>query len=135
MAGFLIFQTFFGKLENIALCLKNILKKWTEFVFGNTYLHQTFTESLVNFCQYILMYWHARCDSKLWKALWLYCVFWVFSYIIDKHSCLKYCIFIKLSQIVCLIIVRILVCQHAKCDCRLGRFSVWTEFFGNFHIF
>ena len=28
--------------------------------------------------------------------------FWVFSYIIDDHSYLKYCIFAKLSQIVCL---------------------------------
>ena len=27
--------------------------------------------------------------------------FWVFSYIIDEYSCLKYCIFTKHSQIVC----------------------------------
>ena len=35
-----------------------------------------------------------------------------FSYIIDEHSCLKYCILIKLSQIVCLINVHILVCCY-----------------------
>ena len=40
--------------------------------------------------------------------LWFYCVI--------MYSCLKYCIFTKLSQIVCLIDVHILVCQHAKCD-------------------
>ena len=27
----------------------------------------------------IWIYWHARCDCKLWNAPWFYCVFWVFS--------------------------------------------------------
>ena len=44
------------------------------------------------------------------------CVFWVFSNIIEEYSCLKYCIFTKLSQIECLNNVNILVCQHVKCD-------------------
>ena len=44
-----------------------------------------------------------------------------FSYIIDNYSCLKYYIFTKLSQTVCLINVHILVCQHAKCDCKLWK--------------
>ena len=47
--------------------------------------------------------------------------FWVFSYIIDEYSCLKYCIFTKLSQIMYLIDVHILVCQHAKYDCMLWK--------------
>ena len=40
------------------------------------------------------------------------------------HNCrlfMKCFIFTKLSQIVCLINVYILVCQHAKCDCRLWK--------------
>ena len=61
-----------------------------------------------------LIYLYARCNSKLWKALWFYCVFWVFSYMIDDHSCLKFCIFTKLSQIMCLINLYIFKCQHAK---------------------
>ena len=102
----------------------------------------------------ILTYWYARCICKLWNALWFYCVFWVlicqmylqvmegslillrfwvFSYIIDEYSCLKYCIFTKLSQIVCLINVHILVCQHVKCDCWLWKvfylICVFWEFF------
>ena len=50
-----------------------------------------------------------------------YCVFSVFSYIIDQHSCLKYGIFTKFSHIVCLMNVHILVCQYAKCNCRLWK--------------
>ena len=33
-----------------------------------------------------------------------------FAYIIDDNSCLKYCIFSKLSQIVCPINTHILIC-------------------------
>ena len=38
----------FKQVENIALCLKKILQKWTAFVFGNTYPYQTFTEYVSN---------------------------------------------------------------------------------------
>ena len=37
----------------------------------------------------------------------------------ERHLRLVSHIFTKLSQIVCLINVHILICQHAKCDCRL----------------
>ena len=63
----------------------------------------------------IFMYYLARCDCKLWKvSSILLRFFWVLSYIIDEHSCLKRCIFTKLSQM-CLIILHIFICQHAKC--------------------
>ena len=32
---------------------------------------------------HILIYWHSRCDCKLWNAFWFYCVLWLFSYIFD----------------------------------------------------
>ena len=48
-----------------------------------------------------------------------YCDFWVFAYIIEY--CLNYCIFTKLSQIVCLISVLILVVELSKCDSRLWK--------------
>ena len=57
---------------------------------------------------------------------WFYWFFRVFSYIIDYHSFLNCCISTKLSQIVCLINVHILVCQHARCDCRLWK--IFREF-------
>ena len=82
----------------------------------------SFTNLWQNVCltnTYILIYWNARRIYKLWKALRFYCVFWVFSYIIDEYSCQRYCIFTKLSQMVCLINMYILKCQHAKCDCWL----------------
>ena len=41
----------------------------------------------------------------------------IFSCIIDDHSCLKGCISTKFSQIVYLI--NVLVFKHAKGDCRL----------------
>ena len=62
-----------------------------------------FTKLSQNLClinTHICMYQYVRCDCKLWNALWFYCVFWVFSYIIDDNSCLKYCTFTKLSWIV-----------------------------------
>ena len=75
------------------------LYKWTAFVFGSTYLHQNVY--LIN--KNISMYCYARCNCMLWKVIWFCCRFWIFSYIINKYLCLKYCISTKLSQIVCLI--------------------------------
>ena len=71
----------------------------------------------------ILMYWQITCSCKLWHAPLLWLVFFKeFLYIIDDNSWLKYCIFTKLSQIVCSINVHILVWQHAKYDdCRLWK--------------
>ena len=75
-----------------------------------------------------LKYRHARCDWKLCNIPRFYIVFRVFSCTIDEHySCLKYCIFTKILHIVCLINVNILVCQHAKCDCRLWN-VLWLNF-------
>ena len=60
-------------------------------------------------------------------------LFWVFTYIINELSCLKYCIFIKLSQIVCLINVHIFECLHVKCDCWLTEsFPIQFHFLGIF---
>ena len=61
--------------------------------------------------------------------------FRVFSYIIVDHSYSNWCISTKISLIVCLINVHILVCQYAKCDCRLWK-DLWFNFFffGNFSI-
>ena len=47
--------------------------------------------------------------------------FGYFHTLLTGDSCLKYCNFTKLSQIKCLINVHILVCQHAKCDCKLWK--------------
>ena len=58
--------------------------------------------------------------------------FWVFSYTIDEYSCLKYFIFNKLLQFVYLINVHILVCQNAKCDCRLWQFLWFNCVFWEF---
>ena len=70
---------------------------------------------------HILIYWYVRCDCKLWSSIWFYCIFCVFSKIFDEHSCLKCCIFTKLSEIVCMIIVHILLYEHDKCACRLWK--------------
>ena len=85
---------------------------------------QFFTKLSQNVClinTHILIYWYAKYNNKLWKALWFYFVFRVFSDIIDEHSCLKYFIYTKLSQIMCPIDLQILICQHAKYDSRLWK--------------
>ena len=38
----------FGQGKNIDLCQKKISHKWMAFEFGNTYIHQTFTECVSN---------------------------------------------------------------------------------------
>ena len=58
----------------------------------------------------IFIYYHSRCYRKLWSLYWFECIFQEFSYIIDEYSCVKYCIFTKLSQMMCLINVHILIC-------------------------
>ena len=93
---------------------------------------------LINIHIYIFMYWHVRHKSQLCYGTSLEFVmffFKEFSYIIDKHLCLKHCIFVKLSQILCLFNVHILVCQNTKCECSLCM-VLWFDcvFFGNFHI-
>ena len=71
----------------------------------------TLSQNVCLINKHILIYQHARCDCKLWHALWLYCVFWVFSYIIDEYSWLKYCISTKLTLTVYLIIAYMSKCQ------------------------
>ena len=80
----------------------------------------------------IMVYQHVRCDCKLWNAPLCY---WVFSYIIDEHACLKCCIFTKLQQIVCLIDVHILICQHAKYSYRLWKVLLFDSVFREFFIY
>ena len=96
----------------------NITK--TALLFGNTYLQLAFTKYVSN------KYTHFDISiSQMWLLVMEHPLilsrFWVFSYIIDDHSCLNYCIFTKLLQIVYLINVHILLCQLAKYNCRLWK--------------
>ena len=52
------------------------------------------------------------------------------------NSCLKCSIFIKLSQIVCLVNVHILIYHHANCDCSLWKVVLLSNafFWYFFHI-
>ena len=95
---------------DIALCLKKISQKLTIFVFGNTKFHQTFTEYfLINTHILICQMWLQAIEHPLnWLRFFGY-----FLYIIDDHSCLNSCISIKLWQIVSMINIYNLVCQHS----------------------
>ena len=56
-------------------------------------------------------------------------------FLIDEHSCLNCCISTKASQIVCIINVHILICQHEKWDCRLWKVLCSNaSILENFHI-
>ena len=55
-------------------------------------------------------------------------------HIIDDHSCMNYCIFTKLSQIMCLLNIHILICQHDRLDSSLRKVPDSIAFYGNFHI-
>ena len=101
VARFLIFEAVF--LGRTATLSENISQKWASLAFGSIYLHKL-SQNVCLIKTHILTYWHARCNCVLWSDPWFCCVFQEFSYIVDDYLCLKYCIFTKLSQIVCLII-------------------------------
>ena len=77
---------------------------------------------------------YASCDCKLYGPLLDFIKFFVFFiYIICEYSCLKYCNFTKLSQIVSLINVHIWKYQCAKYECRFS--DVIALFFVFFCIY
>ena len=83
----------------------------------------------------ILMYWYTRCNYKLWKIPWFYSVFfWLFSYIIDDHSCLIFCMSNKLSHIMSLINVNIWVCM-STCQMWLQVIEDYLHFLGQIFDF
>ena len=106
VAGFLIFET---------LCLgssKTLYYVWEKYHKNERHLCLHLDISI---CQKSLQI--MECPLILVRFL-------VFSYIINEHSCLNYCIFTKLSQILCVISIHILVCQLAKkCVKIFGVFS------------
>ena len=121
VTGFLSFET---------LCLgssKTLPYVWKKYHKNEQHLclvTHIFTKLSENVCLIstrILLHWYVRYNCKLWKSFWFH---WVFSYIIDEHSCLKYYIFTKLSQIECLVNTLILICLHA-----MLRFSNSSVFF------
>ena len=73
------------------------------------------------------------------KSLWLFSIliflrFWVFSYIIYEHSCLKCCSFTKLLQIVFLINVQMFIWLYARCSYKLRKLLWFNWFLGNFYV-
>ena len=96
-------------IGNTNVSLKIISQKLMAFAFDNTYLHQTFTEWVPN------KYPHFD-DFAMPDVTASYGTFpdFITFFLYYWHSCLKYCILTKLSQIVCLINRHILVYQHAK---------------------
>ena len=115
----------FLQAGNTALCLKNITK----------ILH-IFTKLSQNVCiinVHILIYRHASCGCKLWRAHCLYHIFFFFQIIVD-HSWLKCCIFTKLSQTLWLIYIHILNVNIPDVSARYGRLYELNAFFGNLQI-
>ena len=66
------------------------LKYYYSFTKLSQYVCLINTHNMINL--------HARCDCKLWNAIWFYFVFWIFSYIIVDYLCLSCCISTKFSQ-------------------------------------
>ena len=98
---------------NVVGFLKVISQKW-EALCLVPHIISKLTQNVYLINTHILIYWHARCDCTLWNAIWFYCVFWVFSYIIDDLSCLNCFISTKLALVVYLINTHILICWQAK---------------------
>ena len=119
---FLIFETVcLGRSKTLLYVWKIYLKNERHYLCLVAHIFTNLSQNACLINIHTLIYWYARYNCKLCNALWFYCVFWVFSYIFDDHSCLNCCIFIKLSQIICLININILSYQHLKCNYRLWK--------------
>ena len=75
---------------------EKISQKWVEFAFGSAYFHQTYTEYVFNQYTYFYISIYQMWQHVMERPLILSSFFWVFSYIFDEHSCLKYSISAKL---------------------------------------
>ena len=121
------------KLRNISR-FRRISKKYHKNVWHlrlEAHIFNKLLQTVFPINTHILRYQHARCDCKLWNAHWFYCVVWVFSYTTDDYLYLNCCISIKLSLIVCLII---LICWYASCSYKLRKVSWFEWSFGNFNV-
>ena len=132
MTGFLIFETLcLGRSKTLSYVWKKYHKNERHLcLVRHSYIKFSQNKCLNN--TNILTYLYASSNCKLWNALAFIAFFWVFSYIIDDHSCLDYCIFTKLSQIVWLINIWYTNVLNVTAGC--GRFSNLIAFSGYFHI-
>ena len=100
VVGVLIFEALcLGRSKTLPYVWKKYLKNKRHLRLV-THIFTKLSQNVFLFNTHILMYQYARCNCKLWKAIWFYCIFWVFSYIFIEHSCLNCCISTKLSLIV-----------------------------------
>ena len=107
---------------------------WLENEWHLCLVAYIFTKLLQNVClinKHVLMYWQARFNCKTLDFLMS---FSEFSYIIDIHSCLNYCIISKLSHTVCRIDTYISCVDMPDVTAGYGRFFEFIAFFENFHI-
>ena len=129
---YLIFETvFLGRSATLPYVWKIHHKNEQNFCLV-AHNFDKFSQNVCLVNTYILIYWHARYDCKLWNTLWFYYVFWAFSCIIIDRSCLNSCTFTKLWLIRCLINIRTLIYWHARCHSKLWNaywyYSVFCEF-------
>ena len=104
---------------------------WRPFASELFYLHQTFTDCVSN--QYIHFNMPdvpASCGMPLGFITFCFEILPT----INDYSCLRCCIFTKLSQIACLINVHVLKFQYAKYDCRLWKVFWFNYFFLEFYM-
>ena len=105
---------------------EKIWQKGMAFAFGNIYPHQTFIEYMAN---HLLVHWCVRYITTSYGRPFDFIAF--FGIFIHIHVW-SVSIFTKLSQIVRLISVNSLVCQHAKCDYRLWKLLLYNCVFWEF---
>ena len=88
---FLIFETLcLGRAKTLTY----VWKKYHKNVPYLCFVAHSITKLSQNMClinTHILMFQYARCNRKLWKVFWFYCVFWVFiELIVSAQSFIKF---------------------------------------------
>ena len=88
------------------------------------YSSQTFTDCVTGQCWYVKL----PNVTVSYRMSAIFLQFWRILYKIDEYSCLKWSIFTKLPQIVCLINTHILICWNARCNYKLRK-ALWFDCF------
>ena len=103
---FLTFETvFLNRSATLSFVWKQHHKNERNLcLVAHIFIKLSHTVFLINI--YILIYWHIRCDWKLWNVLWFYCVFWppFLSVLLYLHQTFIVCIFyqywyVKMSDV------------------------------------
>ena len=130
VVGFSIFKTLLGQVETLPYVWKKYYKNERHFCLV-THIFAKLSQNVCLFNMHILMYWHARCNCKLWNAIRFYFDFLGHFIYIDEYACMKYFMFTNFHRLGVSLLYTFWFDIMPNVPVDYGWFA---QFFGNFHI-